>query len=59
MQEEEKAAVPWHARAVRGKEAELRRGLGGGAVVRQGWEVRSHSLCLPDVFLIAFSVSFT
>lgn len=24
MQEEEKKAVPWHARAVRGQEAELR-----------------------------------
>lgn len=28
MQEEEKKAVPWHAKAVRGKEAELRRGGG-------------------------------
>lgn len=59
MQEEEKKSVPWHARAVRGEEAELR-GAGQGVVVRQQvWEVRSHSLCLPEVFLIAFSVSFT
>lgn len=58
MQDEEKKAAPWHAGAVKGKEAEL--GRRRGVVVRwRVWEVLSHSLCLPEVFLIAFSVSFT
>jgi hypothetical protein len=56
MQEEEKKAVPWHARAVRGEEAEEEGLLDHSGC---GEEVRSHFLCLPDVFLIAFSVSFT
>lgn len=39
----------------RQREAMLREG--GGC--KAAWEAHTHSSCLPEVFLIAFSVSFT